>query len=375
MCVVYRGSTLNIAATASENGQGGCFRDRIPAKEPKFQIGEYFYRIIKLNIWYDNVEARPLCGRGWVFQERILAPRTLHFGKHQIFWECRELHCCELVPDSFKTSLRPKDLYFLHQRNLQGSRNSLFDDPLTKGVTSDPYFWQIAICKYSTTSLTKESDKLPAIAGLAKLVKFHSGDQYLAGLWRKDIEKQLVWKSDVGYRPDIYRAPSWSWPSWEGSIFFDERVINLRMAVTDVTIVPSGVDEFAGVKFGSLSVRCEALQVPKFSWNYILSSVKFLKCVNAGDNFCHFDGGATLCEYSEKTIYLLKVGDIERGVACLMLEPVEEVKGQYRRIGAFEYKDYHNVKARCPEALEDLLYHFVDRTQGEGREKYFITLI
>ena len=33
--------------------------------------------------------ASPLGGRGWALQERLLAPRTLHFGREQLFWECR----------------------------------------------------------------------------------------------------------------------------------------------------------------------------------------------------------------------------------------------------------------------------------------------
>jgi hypothetical protein len=30
----------------------------------------------------------PLSSRGWVLQERLLSPRTLHYGKEQMFWEC-----------------------------------------------------------------------------------------------------------------------------------------------------------------------------------------------------------------------------------------------------------------------------------------------
>lgn len=33
---------------------------------------------------------QPLFKRGWVFQERLLSRRTLHFDKDRIAWECQE---------------------------------------------------------------------------------------------------------------------------------------------------------------------------------------------------------------------------------------------------------------------------------------------
>ena len=47
--------------------------------------------------WAASVDgpASPLNGRGWVLQERLLAPRTLHFGREQLFWERRECRCPE----------------------------------------------------------------------------------------------------------------------------------------------------------------------------------------------------------------------------------------------------------------------------------------
>jgi hypothetical protein len=37
----------------------------------------------------------PLLSRGWVFQERLLSSRMLHFGSNELFWECRESNTCE----------------------------------------------------------------------------------------------------------------------------------------------------------------------------------------------------------------------------------------------------------------------------------------
>ena len=39
-------------------------------------------------LWRRSTSDSPLNSRGCVFQERLLAPRILHFGGRQLFWEC-----------------------------------------------------------------------------------------------------------------------------------------------------------------------------------------------------------------------------------------------------------------------------------------------
>jgi hypothetical protein len=65
---------------------------------------------------------------------------------------------------------------------------------------------------YSRAKLTKHSDKLVALSGLAHAVQRESGDQYVAGLWRKDLEYSLLWSiytdDRMMCRPQPYRAPT-----------------------------------------------------------------------------------------------------------------------------------------------------------------------
>jgi hypothetical protein len=46
---------------------------------------------------------------------------------------------------------------------------------------------------YSKASLTHTEDKLPALSGLAKVFMLHLDDQYVAGLWRGDILRGVLW--------------------------------------------------------------------------------------------------------------------------------------------------------------------------------------
>ena len=77
------------------------------------------------------------------------------------------------------------------------------------------------------------------------MVHTSTSDEYLAGLWRKDIEKQLLWfakSPSTEAKYFAYRAPSWSWASNDGAIEIPDgidqkgtriTVIETQMAYTD----------------------------------------------------------------------------------------------------------------------------------------------
>jgi hypothetical protein len=79
MSSVYAGSALNFAATASVNGDGGCFSDRDPIRvypcRAKFDEDDLPALLVNPNLWEEGVENSPLARRAWVLQEIILAPR------------------------------------------------------------------------------------------------------------------------------------------------------------------------------------------------------------------------------------------------------------------------------------------------------------
>ncbi|KAK0512412.1 hypothetical protein JMJ35_005540 [Cladonia borealis] len=64
-------------------------------------------------------------------------------------------------------------------------------------------------------------DKLVAISGLASAIQGYTKNEYLAGLWRRDIIPQLAWFTLGGWSENFldtlgtesYNAPSWSWAS------------------------------------------------------------------------------------------------------------------------------------------------------------------
>jgi hypothetical protein len=225
MSSVYSGSMLNIAATAAENGEQGCFRNRNPLLVRRCIVrirsenfawndgGNFFNIDAGTDFWWRDVENSPLAKRGWVLQERILAPRTLHFGSHQMFWECCETRASERDPE-------PKR----DRRNVVGSA------PLKNDTVIDPRrFWTRIVSEYTKASLTVETDKLVAISAVARLLQSKTDDEYYAGLWRKDPVTHLLWHRPfrsfnlTSRRPSVYRAPTWSWASWDGPIYVASR--------------------------------------------------------------------------------------------------------------------------------------------------------
>lgn len=74
----------------------------------------------------------------------------------------------------------------------------------------------------------QEKDKLVALAGLAKQFQSIVKSEYVAGMWRNDIEWALRWHSTNHFygrslvknnmRLPIYAAPIWSWAAVDGFI-------------------------------------------------------------------------------------------------------------------------------------------------------------
>jgi hypothetical protein len=46
-------------------------------------------------LYQSDVGRSVLANRGWIFQEQVVARRRLHFGKHQMYWVCRETSFAE----------------------------------------------------------------------------------------------------------------------------------------------------------------------------------------------------------------------------------------------------------------------------------------
>lgn len=94
---IYCGSICHIVALQSATATGGCFTVRHPLVQRACLVGGTSKRVLG----FDQIgrsDATPsgkLLRRGWVLQERVLAPRTVFFGDDRIWWECVECNAQE----------------------------------------------------------------------------------------------------------------------------------------------------------------------------------------------------------------------------------------------------------------------------------------
>ncbi|CAN9128056.1 unnamed protein product [Alternaria alternata] len=245
---VYRYSHCNIVAADSEDAYGGLFRDRTPHEilpvnyhgtNASHHLGTKTWTIVPADLWEKELLNSVIYYRAWVFQERILSPRILHFTKHQIFWDCGTLSACEVFPNGLPFPLDHKASTDRHWRGrLVGSTVS--SNALT-GVNdneSSYTFWMSAVQNYTECNLTSQGDKTIAIWSIAKLLRDVMREQYAVGMWSEALEEQMAWRVRETQKcenmPELDASiPSWSWASVRGSIVPQHRLALRSYTVTD----------------------------------------------------------------------------------------------------------------------------------------------
>jgi hypothetical protein len=226
---VYGFAHLNISATWSVKAGDrllgkSSWASKLPSQiEIDFENISRKYFVIDGDLWDDEVNYGPLNERGWVFQERYLARRVVHFGQSQLAWECREWRALEMFPDGLPQSLRVSQT--------KHECTTATTEPISRSTElQDLKFakeWQLLLDDYSPCEFSFRNDKLIALEGIARRIMTHRpGDTYLAGLWKSTALYDLLWHRDEYDREQFPiaktcdRAPSWSWASVDGHIKF-----------------------------------------------------------------------------------------------------------------------------------------------------------
>ncbi|ENH73390.1 hypothetical protein FOC1_g10008876 [Fusarium oxysporum f. sp. cubense race 1] len=120
--------------------------------------------------------------------------------------------------------------------------------------------WEGLISDYTYRKLTKSSDWLPALSGIAKWLQPHLGNPgYLAGLWNNsDLHRQLAWFSCTTQNPrPRYRAPSWSWASIDGCIIWTKQpgILTPHLEIIDISTTRGGSDPTGPVIGGHILIK------------------------------------------------------------------------------------------------------------------------
>jgi Heterokaryon incompatibility protein (HET) len=358
MSSIYSCSSINIAATSASDGNGGCFFTRDPRRVWRYRIStsvhglQKYYEAIEDGGWDTCLPETPLARRAWVLQERLLAPRTLHFSKTQLFWECNAVTACEIFQDKFPDALRCGDFHLNKQ-------------PISRSL------WPRIVKIYSRCDLSFSRDKLVAISRIAQTIQVQNADdKYLAGLWRQDMEEQLCWQVRVR-RPRVSstRAPSWSWASVDGTI--DYAVPSKDTGCIEILDVDLGPrDPFGEVPEGRLPLACSLLFNGTFDSTH--DYVRF------GTSQYHVRTCLDDLGMNTGTVLLLPVLDsIRSGSKCwrgLLLQATNH-PAEYRRIGCFEFDNYDKVYDFLVHNCQTQSYQSRDRRGDRGNMGRMITIV
>lgn len=164
MMNVYRNSYVTIAANEGEDAESGlCLQRNILESRPcelKFhteeakQAARYHWIHPPRIPWRNIVKKAHLQTRGWTLQETTLSTRVIYYGEEGICWQCREGIRQERVPAYLITAndpLVPRRIF-----------DAYVGDPMNIFA-----LWCDLVEEYTSRHLTRETDKLPAISGLA----------------------------------------------------------------------------------------------------------------------------------------------------------------------------------------------------------------
>ncbi|KAF4635806.1 hypothetical protein G7Y89_g2288 [Cudoniella acicularis] len=424
---IYNNSLCNISATAAENSTEGLYADRhefqtwtddidlktdgIPGRDDSRSIQKC--TILDLAFWERIVDNAAVNRRGWVLQERLIAPRVLHFCHNQIAWECWEKEFAESRPDNLtlhqliggsvmdgnrlKSMIPTFNGRLLREERLRKSMHGKpweIDEHLINAMPSIYCFeiWKRIVEVYSKALLTKPSDKLIALAGIAKLMSRRimngNDENYVAGMWRTHIEGQLLWRVDPvvrrgsfifhSERPADYRAPTFSWAAVdtnEGIKYGDATDYGLSpdkykfIAVDRVKIEQKTRDSFGVIVSGYIVVKGVLKKIAifdskrdcytRYHWQLkkdgqILGETYKMIYLDAPKSDCpgildygsgngFVDGRAYCLPVAlDRVTSRSELDGSPQELVCLLLQSVKGEHGTFRRIGLTKISRYHS---------------------------------
>ncbi|KAM0438638.1 hypothetical protein ACHAPT_001391 [Fusarium lateritium] len=157
-----------------------------------------------------DVAQGPLNKRAWVFQERVLSPRTIHFTAAEAYFECRSNIWCESM-----------GLEHPSETPLQRLQLRLFESE--KSSQREESLFETCFSQYSTLDITDFRDRPSAILGLESRLAESYETASLYGILMSSFYNSLFWHRSGGNRmkpidfPEE-NVPSWSWMAYEGTV-------------------------------------------------------------------------------------------------------------------------------------------------------------
>jgi hypothetical protein len=210
---VYRGSYFTIAAVSAPGNHASLFSKRHPLMMQKCLAEKTVDgQVTSIGIDSSMLYHEPLYKRGWVLQERLLAPRTLEYCSTGIGWRCRE------------TVLRVDDaIQKAHSFGLTSSWENLLSLRAHKlsrlAPRSGQFHWTRILNAYNTADLSFEKDRPYAVKGIMATLEKETGLRVVAGVVQEFLPVALLWRvPEDGKLPDNKGVSYYTFESWKHSL-------------------------------------------------------------------------------------------------------------------------------------------------------------
>lgn len=213
MSQIYGNAELTLMAARSSGVQNGFLRPTTPCA---VYCGAAEFRGTPKPVFLTHSKVDPplisdlLDLRAWTLQEEYLSRRKVKFTSRQMEWHCQSEKFEEQEREPFHHHSPP-------QSTLPNFR------------VNHKYQWMEIVKNYAARQITFQSDRLPALSGLARLYAAQTRCKYLAGLWSgPDLVELLLWfrttdgseRSGITVLQSPYIAPTWSWLAVDGPVDF-----------------------------------------------------------------------------------------------------------------------------------------------------------
>jgi hypothetical protein len=219
---IYRNSLVTIVAASADKVSGGFLQPRsdeptvnhdcrlwthrrtgtdgtsklpwtVPFRIKNGVFGAMTLKCVGCEIEYEEGK-EPINTRAWTLQEQLMSQRALIYASHTLQWRCKA--GTRNLGDS------------LHQHKYEsGSLQALSKPTLTPRESL--LRWLRIVERYGPRKASFPSDKLPAIAGIAKEFSNSLGPHYYAGLWGGNkLVLQLGWYVErlLVYGPQLTKS-------------------------------------------------------------------------------------------------------------------------------------------------------------------------
>ena len=243
---IYGSSFLTIQASVPSSASDGFLAQRRPPDIPPAKLhyktdaeGRRAYVYARLK--NDEPPVTSTSKRAWLFQETVLPVRVVSYTRLQVIVACRERISREDGMPHGARDISP--LHYMRIRPVLGPKR-LSGPAVTREAALVAWYWSIAEF-YSERTQSVSDDRLNALSAYAQEAHRAIAGRYLAGVWDVDLVRGLEWKRTTVKpleRAAVYRAPSWSWASYDGAFSYASATSTSSLARSDEGRAAKGPD-------------------------------------------------------------------------------------------------------------------------------------